>query len=248
MLCLYKAIRAEGGVWEIQPAEPGRFFLSFLLFLWLEYLPRSIANIILEVNDSDSGRTPQMTTELPQALQHKYPDLPPDYYIPKDLWFIRARLLKQGVLAPGPSSSAHSSRSDLEEFRRRVSLIGGILHPEDKTAASAAVAAGGTAISSAHSSHPALLSYGVWVFIDIQLYQIESKNYMVDFKCDGYQNVIQIAHENNTTTEWRPISKRIRNKEKEVTSPYPFLDVASDLVAQLAVVSWSIPSISACAF
>lgn len=33
MLCLYKAIRAEGGVWEIQPAEPGRFFLSFLLFL-----------------------------------------------------------------------------------------------------------------------------------------------------------------------------------------------------------------------
>ncbi|KMQ42481.1 CAMK/CAMKL/AMPK protein kinase [Trichophyton rubrum] len=212
MLCLYKAIRAEGGVWEIQPAEP-------------------------EVNDSDSGRTPQMTTELPQALQHKYPDLPPDYYIPKDLWFIRARLLKQGVLAPGPSSSAHSSRSDLEEFRRRVSLIGGILHPEDKTAASAAVAAGGTAISSAHSSHPALLSYGVWVFIDIQLYQIESKNYMVDFKCDGYQNVIQIAHENNTTTEWRPISKRIRNKEKEVTSPYPFLDVASDLVAQLAVVS-----------
>lgn len=183
-----------------------------------------------------------MTAELPQALQHKYPDLPPDYYIPKDLWFIRARLLKQGVLAPGPSSSAHSSRSDLEEFRRRVSLIGGILHPEDKTAASAAAlataaAAGGTAISSAHSSHPALLSYGVWVFIDIQLYQIESKNYMVYFKCDGYQNVIQVAHENNTTTEWRPISKRIRNKEKEVTSPYPFLDVASDLVAQLAVVS-----------
>ncbi|KAM5440913.1 Protein kinase [Microsporum ferrugineum] len=217
MLCLYKAIQAEGGVWEIQPAES-------------------------DMNDSDSGRTPRMTAELPSALQHRYPDLPADYYIPKDLWFIRARLLKQGVLAPGPSNSAHSSRSDLEEFRRRVSLIGGVLHPEDKASASAAVlatAAGvtGTAVPSAHSTHPALLAYGVWVFIDIQLYQIESKNYMVDFKCDGYQNVIQVAYENNITSEWRPISKRIRNKEKEVTSPYPFLDVASDLVAQLAVVS-----------
>lgn len=37
--------------------------------------------------------------------------------------------------------------------------------------------------------------------------------------------------------EWRPVSKRIRNKEKEVTSPYPYLDVASDLVAQLAIAS-----------
>jgi len=56
---------------------------------------------------------------------------------------------------------------------------------------------------------------------------------MVDFKCDGYQNVIRTQGD----TEWHPISKRLRNKEKEVTSPYPFLDVASDLVAQLAVAS-----------
>jgi hypothetical protein len=33
---------------------------------------------------------------------------------------------------------------------------------------------------------------------------------------------------------WRPVSKRYRNVEKEISSPYPFLDVASDLVAQLA--------------
>ena len=56
---------------------------------------------------------------------------------------------------------------------------------------------------------------------------------MVDFKCDGYQNVIRAESD----TEWHPISKRFRNKEKEITSPYPFLDVASDLVAQLAVAS-----------
>lgn len=56
---------------------------------------------------------------------------------------------------------------------------------------------------------------------------------MVDFKCDGYQNVVRAEGD----TEWRPISKRIKNKEKEITSPYPYLDVASDLVAQLAVAS-----------
>jgi carbon catabolite-derepressing protein kinase len=124
---------------------------------------------------------------------------------------------------------------------------------------------------------------GVWVFVDIQLYMLESNTYMVDFKCDGYQNVIFVEGDNarSTTTnnssrvtspassrptsgfstvksdqttngvhdeddedaatigerkgEWRPISKRIRNKEKEITSPYPYLDVASELIAQLAV-------------
>ena len=50
---------------------------------------------------------------------------------------------------------------------------------------------------------------------------------------DGYQNVVR----NEGDNEWNPISRRFRNKEKEVTSPYPFLDVASDLVAQLAVAS-----------
>ena len=49
----------------------------------------------------------------------------------------------------------------------------------------------------------------------------------------GYQNVVR----NEGDNEWNPISRRFRNKEKEVTSPYPFLDVASDLVAQLAVAS-----------
>lgn len=56
---------------------------------------------------------------------------------------------------------------------------------------------------------------------------------MVDFKCDGYQNVIRAQGD----TEWTPISKRLKNIEKEATSPYLFLDVASDLVAQLAMAS-----------
>lgn len=202
MLYLYKAIAAQGGIWDIQPAESGT----------------------------------EIGSDLPPAekpLQTKYPDLPSDYYVPKDPWFIRARLLKEGVRAPGSSGSVNSSRSDLEEFRRRFHLSAGPSSLDEKQPGFAEH--GGTSGPSSASQHPAIsrVAYGVWVFVDIQLYQLEANNYMVDFKCDGYQNVIRAEGDK----EWHPISKRYRNKEKEVTSPYPFLDVASDLVAQLAVAS-----------
>ena len=203
-----------------------------------------------------------MTDDIPHtALQRRFPDVSRDHYIPRDLWFIRARLLKEGVLAPGPTtSSAHSSRSDLGEFRRRVSLRGGVVGSDDKEKdrdrerdrerEREKSIGGGTAASSLSSTAAiaaaAHVSYGVWVFIDIQLYQLEAGTYMVDFKCDGYQNVVRIDTHSSSSGGgsegtggagggWKPISRRIRNKEKEATSPYPFLDVASDLVAQLAV-------------
>ncbi|KAF3390380.1 Carbon catabolite-derepressing protein kinase [Penicillium rolfsii] len=207
MLYLYRAIAAQGGVWDIQPVE--------------------------------SGTTigPDATSDKPKPLQSKYPDLPSDYYIPKDPWFIRARLLKEGVKAPGASTSVYNSRSDLEELRRRFNISGISTPAEDKdkdikspTADNGGVSAPSSATQ--NTSSPSI-SHGVWVFVDIQLYQLEENNYMVDFKCDGYQNVIRAPGD----TEWHPISKRFMNKEKEVTSPYPFLDVASDLVAQLAVAS-----------
>ncbi|KIX00665.1 uncharacterized protein Z518_09730 [Rhinocladiella mackenziei CBS 650.93] len=120
---------------------------------------------------------------------------------------------------------------------------------------------------------------GVWVFIDIQLYCLESQTYVVDFKCDGYQNVIwhdlkkereknktptssstvtspstsrpasgfgEISHPSSVQLDveeldgyWKPVSKRYKNVEKEISSPYPYLDVASDLVAQLVSLSIS---------
>jgi carbon catabolite-derepressing protein kinase len=196
----------------------------------------------LQETDGDAPFEPDPNKPLP--LQRKYPDLPSDYYIPKDPWFIRARLLKEGVTAPGVSLSAHSSRSDLGDLRRKVNLMNASISAEEKAAISAAVQAnaenaggsgsgGPSGASSLDQVQSMRISYGVWVFIDIQLYQLEANNYMVDFKCDGYQNVIRADMDG----EWRPVSKRIRNKEKEVTSPYPYLDVASDLVAQLAIAS-----------
>ena len=190
-------------------------YLHFFFFISNQYTEGSQIGV-----DNQSQET--------KPLQSKYPDLPADYYIPKDPWYIRARLLKEGVKPPGPSTSTNSSRSDLEEVRRRLHLTGITFSVDEKHPDKQPTSTGSSV--SQQQSVPRI-SYGVWVFIDIQLYQLEQNSYMVDFKCDGYQNVIRPEGD----TEWHPISKRFRNREKEVTSPYPFLDVASDLVAQLAV-------------
>ncbi|CAI7613576.1 unnamed protein product [Penicillium bialowiezense] len=208
MLYLYRAIAAQGGLWDIQPVESG----------------------------TNIGPDAVPSPDKSKPLQSKYPDLPSDYYIPKDPWFIRARLLKEGIKAPGAgNTSVYNSRSDLEELRRRFNISGISAPTEDRQHQSSAPDSGLASGASSATGPTGLpnITYGVWVFLDIQLYQLEENNYMVDFKCDGYQNVIRA----NGDTEWHPISKRFKNKEKEVTSPYPFLDVASDLVAQLAVAS-----------
>ena len=53
--------------------------------------------------------------------------------------------------------------------------------------------------------------------MDIQIYEMEQGVYLVDFKCDGYE-----------TPDGRVL------EEKEVTSPFPFLDMAAKLIMQLA--------------
>jgi len=57
----------------------------------------------------------------------------------------------------------------------------------------------------------------VVMYMDIQLYEMESGVYLVDFKCAGYE-----------TPEGTLL------EEKDVTSPFPFLDLASRLIIQLA--------------
>lgn len=53
--------------------------------------------------------------------------------------------------------------------------------------------------------------------MDIQIYEMEPGVYLVDFKCSGYE-----------TPDGRVL------EEKEVTSPFPFLDMAARLIMQLA--------------
>jgi carbon catabolite-derepressing protein kinase len=53
--------------------------------------------------------------------------------------------------------------------------------------------------------------------MDIQIYEMEHGVYLVDFKVDGYET---------------PSGKLL--EDKEVTSPFPFLDMAARLIMQLA--------------
>ena len=76
-------------------------------------------------------------------------------------------------------------------------------------------------------SAPLESNEGVWVYITIQLYTVDAGNFLVDFKCDGYENV-----KRGEDGKWKSTSRRTR--EKEVTSAFPFLDVASDLIVKLA--------------
>jgi carbon catabolite-derepressing protein kinase len=309
MKCLYNALEAQGAEWEVIPA--------------LAYDG--------DGNSEEEGSMPpppQLANgERHTILQSKFPHMPRDYYVPRDPWFIRARMLKRGMFHPGegPAFSAQNSSANLaaEQFKNRVEQEGGYVgedlakigssvndatsnsnpgsqpgsgHPTRPNSSVGENAAAGQDAYTGPGQLPSRVSsmlsslgrepnpdIGVWVFIDIQLYMLESQTYMVDFKCDGYQNVHFVEvdstrspqtgsssrltspavsrpasglnalrhsdsmngdrndHEHSDTSwtgrvgDWRPVSKRYKGKEKEITSPYPYLDVASDLIAQLAV-------------
>ncbi|TAQ90921.1 hypothetical protein B7494_g811 [Chlorociboria aeruginascens] len=67
------------------------------------------------------------------------------------------------------------------------------------------------------SSHTAHAAESVTMHLDIQLYEMEPGVYLVDFKCAGYE-----------------MPDGVMCEEKDVTSPFPFLDLASKLIIQLA--------------
>ncbi|KPI35756.1 Carbon catabolite-derepressing protein kinase [Cyphellophora attinorum] len=299
MRCLYGALKDIGAEWEIVPA--------------------SAHDNITEGEEGDDvpAQPPDIEPgEQHTILQSKFSFLPEDYYIPRDPFSIRARILKKGLLMPGeePSISANSSAVSLpaeakKQLKKHIEELSG-LGSEDvaralgngippkvrSTVASEANSrpnsgmdhhghdafTGPAPVNSANSGSASSLlrkhpreQVGIWVFIDIQLYTLDSQVFVVDFKSDGYQNVVwhdstrdkdqakaskpdsavtspvssrpaSAFAQNGSPTEdtdssqdeaggfWRPVSKRWRNVEKEISSPYPFLDVASDLVAQLA--------------
>lgn len=309
MKCLYAALKAIGAEWEVQPATKAA----------------SGENGEDTNNDhEEGGEDDDEGIELPPVpelepgqrhiiLQSKYDHLPSDYYIPRDLWNIHARILKKGLLMPGELAplSGHSSAVSLpneaqHQLKRHIEELGGSATEEIIRALGAngpttniaqklkASSQQNSRPSSGMGEHngagqdafagPGMMSrpesssgmnitkmtgnnIGVWVFIDIQLYTLDSQTFVVDFKCDGYQNVVWYEPKHKTVTGsnstvaspavsrpatsndglkrndsydlkkvegyWKPVSKRFRNVEKEVSSPYPYIDVASDLVAHL---------------
>jgi carbon catabolite-derepressing protein kinase len=128
------------------------------------------------------------------------------YKLPADPWVLRVRWKKDGMYPPGtvPPGSTHSSSIDL----RRHSI--------------ASLSSTGGSLPSQEVSSPPKASTvdpieSVGMHLDIQLYEMEVGVYLVDFKCAGYETPDGMLLE-----------------EKDVTSPFPFLDLASKLIIQLA--------------
>ena len=141
-------------------------------------------------------------------------------YLPKDPWCIHVRFLKDGMFAPGTlhNNSAHSSRIDLNDddrAKRRSSVIGGLT----------------SATGSATSVVPGPSDSACYVYMDVQLYTLETDTYLVDFKCAGYETLLELAV---SESEKKLVGSSFRVLDKDVTSPQPFLDLTNKLVIQLA--------------
>jgi len=136
----------------------------------------------------------------------KFKDDKINYKLPLDPWIIHVRWKKGGMYGPGvvPPGSTHSSSIDL----RRQSIA---------SLSSTAGSLPSQEVSSPPKATEVAPKDSVVMHMDIQLYEMERAVYLVDFKCAGYE---------------RPDGSMI--EDKDVTSPFPFLDLTSDLIIQLA--------------
>lgn len=178
------------------------------------------------------------------------------YTIPEDPWCLNARFLKDGMYPPGVAhpSSTHSSRVDLsaENIRRRSSTVSSVA--ASATGSAENIAATGPPLSATTSLQGRYWprpNEKVWVYVTIQLYAIEKDFFLVDFKCAGYERLVRrFASEVNGGEEPDIMRKGSNDAdaeddedlvgegryadEKDISSPFPFLDVASRLIIQLA--------------
>ncbi|KAL8766441.1 MAG: hypothetical protein Q9194_006269 [Teloschistes cf. exilis] len=175
------------------------------------------------------------------------PNVTPPGYIPDDPWCIHVRWLVENLHHGGTAaqSSANSSRLDIssaataspdEIQRRRASMIGSMTSSKAGSATSVA----GLTTPATTSTMGADATKGTdacYVYIDIQLYTMEAGTYLVDFKCAGYEPVhyemVGPAGEDGEG-KMKVVGTGHRVKDKDVTSPQPFLDLANMLVIQLA--------------
>lgn len=204
------------------------------------------------------------------------------YAIPEDPWVINARFRKEGMFPPGINhpSSTHSSRVDLHDHNqarsRSSSLTTPSIHHDDQSHSSSVPHSSSRETSAAASVAGEVGRWpdaddACYVYLTIQLYNIEPGFFLVDFKCAGYERLIphlvrEIRVQSKDGQEdWRklgdgeeplaaagevedgesPEKPTVRQRlevigagraidEKRATSPFPFLDVASRLIIQLA--------------
>ncbi|KAF2743754.1 serine threonine protein kinase SNF1p [Sporormia fimetaria CBS 119925] len=119
------------------------------------------------------------------------------YKIPKDPWVINARFLKSGMFPPGVPhpSSTHSSRADLSvdpaaAARRRSSTNTSHSSLSNRGEGGNQAADGITRPSSVTADSYPEPDESVYVYMSIQLYSIDPDFFVVDFKCAGYERLV----------------------------------------------------------
>ncbi|KAI9735704.1 MAG: Protein kinase [Claussenomyces sp. TS43310] len=202
--CIYRALQKLGAEWVADEEQVYKAKEG-------EQRERNNGESFLSLDSEDGGPLHHVESivkegNLSNGIRFTSRDPNASYKLPADPWVLRVRWRKSGMYPPGtvPPGSTHSSQADL----RRQSMAS-----LSSTSGSAPSHDAGTPPS--HTIRQPQDS--VVVHLDIQLYEMEPGVYLVDFKCAGYE-----------TTEGLLV------EEKDVTSPFPFLDLASRLIIQLA--------------
>lgn len=140
-----------------------------------------------------------------QKPQFSVVDPTADYKLPADPWVLRVRWKKGGMYPPGAVPPGSTHSSTIDLRRQSIASHS---------------SAGGSLPSQDNSPQKGGIidpDDSVVMHLDIQLYEMEAGVYLVDFKCAGYE---------------MPDGNLV--EEKDTTSPFPFLDLASRLIIQLA--------------
>ncbi|KAI4160197.1 MAG: hypothetical protein LQ342_005909 [Letrouitia transgressa] len=260
--CIYKALKAQGAEWHVEPPKPkdthsGPFPV---IVSGATHLPTTEAHLS-ESPEKDRHRHTD-NDQHPKSTSHHYgsdgagnsvaaqrphdegydsddidPDHRPPGYLPKDPWVIHVRWRKDGMNSNNATqpNSARSSHIDLnvdDNSHRRSSVFGSL--NSSATGSAASMTNSGLQASAAvstNSNSTAQPDTSCYVYIDVQLYNMEQDTYLVDFKCAGYESVIQQAI---SDSEHILAGSGFRVLDKDVTSPQPFLDLTNKLVIQLA--------------
>jgi carbon catabolite-derepressing protein kinase len=175
-----------------------------------------------------------------------------------------------GTAHPSSTQSSMVNLPGADPVRRRSSTIGSV------TSAAGSTNSQGNSSVTGHIE----ASDSAYMYMEIQLYQLEREFYLVDFKCAGYESLVEVPDDSQTSdghamipeegedpkasgpqsshgsaTEFKHGNESgnnlgsathlqrqpknykgtgRKNEEKEVSSPFPFLDLASKLIIQLA--------------
>ena len=271
MYCIYRALQRLGAEWEDtskqQQAiegdngdEPGR-----------NNRPRA--------NSVESRGRDQAATASSKARSGADKALDPDdeHYMPPDPWLIRCRWITES--SPDLAAQSGSGRSSM------VNL--GSPEPDRDDSAKTSPSVGGVGVGGGGGGSFTPTPDGsisdrnginrVYVYMEIQLYQIEKDFYLVDFKCAGYERLLyetvdaddpsleeaqqqqqerdledRMSSLDLRTAEgnaagvrhlWkieqkvrraRRVGRRLAREDERVSSPFPFLDLASKLIIALA--------------